>query len=201
MEVRMQILERLKGLFGPLSGSQMQSPGPSSPRFDAEDPRLTREIEDLLRRTEAAWNSQDFRRWIALWDEADARPFYLAAEEKDFFTQRAQLDRYVDPEGAAKVAQGIRMQFTNVRARWLAENLAYAAYHVSSEMKLEYAPKPFISRLRATSIVRRTDAGWRYVCYAEAFQSPTMYFQGLLEAAVPDDYMDYYAQVTATKNS
>ena len=63
-------------------------------------------------------------------------------------------------------------------------------------MKLVFAPKPFISILRATSILRRKQEGWRYVCYTEAFQSPTMYFQGLNEATVPDDYAEYYARVT-----
>ena len=73
---------------------------------------------------------------------------------------------------------------------------AYAAYHMSSEMKLVFAPKPFISRLRATSVLRRKPEGWRYICYAEGFQSPTMYFQSLIENAVPDDYTDFYRDVT-----
>ncbi len=169
---------------------------PQQSLHDDHDPNLVSEIEALLRETEDAWNSQDFYRWLDLWDAEDARPFYLAAEEKDFFLKREQLEKYLDPNGAAQVTEAIRVTFTNVSARWLADDLAFAAYHMSSEMKLVFAPKPFSSKLRATSIVRRKPEGWRYVCYTEAFQSPTMYFQGLNEAAVPDDYAEYYARVT-----
>jgi hypothetical protein len=164
--------------------------------YDADDPELVAEIEALLRETETAWNSQDFYRWLNLWDADDARPFYLAAEEKDFFRRRDQLKKYLDPNGAATVTEAIRVTFSNVSARWLTNDLAFAAYHMSSEMKLVFAPKPFISRLRATSVLRRKPEGWRYICYTEAFQSPTMYFQGLIENAVPDDYAEYYTQVT-----
>lgn len=169
---------------------------PQQNLHDAQDPDLVGEIEALLRETEDAWNSQDFYRWLDLWDADDALPFYLAAEEKDFFRRREQLEKYLDPNGAAQVTEAIRMTFSNVSARWLADDLAYAAYHVSSEMKLVFAPQPFSSKLRATSVLRRKPEGWRYICYTEAFQSPTMYFQGLNEAAVPDDYADYYAKVT-----
>jgi ketosteroid isomerase-like protein len=169
---------------------------PQQSLHDDHDPNLVSEIEALLRETEDAWNSQDFYRWLNLWDAEDARPFYLAAEEKDFFLKREQLEKYLDPDGAAQVTEAIRVTFTNVSARWLADDLAFAAYHMSSEMKLVFAPKPFSSKLRATSILRRKPEGWRYVCYTEAFQSPTMYFQGLNEAAVPDDYAEYYARVT-----
>ena len=92
---------------------------------EPEDPQLTAEIEALLRETETAWNSQDFTRWIALWDADDNRPFYLAAEEQDFFDCREQLDKYVDPDGAAQITQAIRVAFSNVRARRLADDLAF----------------------------------------------------------------------------
>lgn len=163
---------------------------------DHEDPQLTSEIEALLRETEAAWNSQDYYRWLALWDADDIRPFYLAAEEKDFFRRRDQLEKYLDPVSTAKVAEAIRVSFSNVSTRWLADDIAYAAYHMSSEMKLVFAPKPFTSKLRATSVLRRKPEGWRYICYAEGFQSPTMYLQTLVENAVPDDYIDFYREVT-----
>jgi hypothetical protein len=163
---------------------------------ESDDPALVSEIEAVLRDTEAAWNSQDYYRWLNLWDADDKQPFYLAAEEKDFFRRREQLEKYLDPEGAAKITEAIRMTFSNVSARWLSDDLAYAAYHVRSEMKLAFAPKPFMSILRATSVLRLKEEGWRYICYAEAFQSPTMYFQSLIENIVPDDYADYYASVT-----
>ena len=171
------------------------------PLFDSDDPELVGDIRALLKETEAAWNSQDYYRWLALWDEEDTRPFYLAAEEKDFFRRREQLERYLDPEGAGQVTEAIRMTFSNVSARWLGEDLAFAAYHVSSEMKLAFAPKPFISRLRATSVLRLKPAGWRYVCYTEAFQAPTMYFQKLFEKDVSPDYQEFYDRIKAKKEA
>jgi hypothetical protein len=167
--------------------------------YDAVDPELVHEIDKLLRETEAAWNSQDYYRWLNLWDAEDTRPFYLAAEEKDFFRHREQLEKYLDPNGAAQVIEAIRMTFSDVTARWLADDLAFAAYHVSSELKLAFAPKPINSKLRATSVLRLKPEGWRYICYTEAFQSPTMYFQGLIENAVPDDYPDFFAETMGRK--
>jgi hypothetical protein len=167
---------------------------------DPEDPQLTAEIEALLLETAAAWNSQDFTRWIALWDADDTRPFYLAAEEDDFFVRREQLHKYVDPDSpATKIAQGIRVGFSNIRARRLTDDLAFAAYHMRSEMKLAFVDKPFISILRATSVLRRKPEGWRYICYTEAFQSPTMYFQKLIQNAVPEDYPEFFEKVMGRK--
>jgi hypothetical protein len=163
-----------------------------------QDPQLTAEVTALLRETEAAWNSQDFLRWLALWDADDKWPYYLAGEEQDFFVRREQLEKYLDPHGAP-VTQGIRVRFSNISARWLADDLAYAAYHMCSEMKLVFVDKPFISKLRATSVLRRKPEGWRYICYAEAFQSPTMYFQRLIQDAVPDDYAEFFSTVMRTK--
>ena len=55
------------------------------------------------------------------------------------------------------------------------------------------------SKLRVTSVLRRKPEGWRYICYMEGFRSPTMYFQGLIQDAVPDDYPEFYEQVMGRK--
>ena len=195
---RRELLEGL--LMGGVAGGLAGPAAASHAGRDPEDPQLTAEIEALLRETEAAWNSQDFLRWFDLWDAEDTRPYYLAGEEKDFFVRREQIQKYLDPNGPVKLTEAIRVRFSDVSARWLADDLAFAAYHMHSEMKLVFVEKPFASTLRAASVLRRKSEGWRYVCYVEAFQSPTMYFQGLIEDAVPDDYAEFYKNTTMKKD-
>ena len=166
---------------------------------DPEDPKLTAEIDVLLRETESAWNSQDFFRWLDLWDADDTRPYYLAAEQADFFVRREQIETYLDPKGDARFIEAIRVKFSDLSARWLADDLAFAAYHMASELKLVFGEKPIISTLRVASVLRRKTEGWRYVCYVEGFQSPTMYLQGLIQDAVPDDFAEFYDNVRKQK--
>jgi hypothetical protein len=66
-------------------------------------------------------------------------------------------------------------------------------------MKLVFQPKPFGSDNRATALFRRTDAGWKYLTYVEAFQSPSMYFQKLYEKDVSADYPEFFESVTGKK--
>jgi hypothetical protein len=66
-----------------------------------------------------------------------------------------------------------------------------------TDMKLVFAPKPFGSDNRVSSVFRRKPDGWRYVCYTEAFQAPTIYMQKLAEKNISPDYPEFYDKVTA----
>jgi len=155
---------------------------------------ITAEIEALLRETERIWNSQDTARLRELWDGDDPQPFYLAAEQDDWFVGWDAINGYLAPPGS-KVTEAIRVKFYGIRARLLAPDLAYAAYWMRTEMKIVFAPKPFGSDNRVSAVFRRAAAGWRYVCYAEGFQSPTLYMQKLIEKNVSPDYAEFYQRM------
>jgi SnoaL-like domain len=156
---------------------------------------LVTEIEALLRQTEQAWDSQDTTRLKELWDTDDDHPYYLAGEQEDWFVGWEELNRYLDPPpGTPKVTQAIRVRFYNIRARLLAPDLAFAAYWMRTDMKLIFTPKPFGSDNRVSAVFRKKEDGWKYVCYAEAFQAPNLYFQKLFEKDVSPEYQEFFDQ-------
>jgi SnoaL-like domain len=158
--------------------------------------QITAEITAVLRATEAIWDSQDTARLRELWDIDDAEPFYLAGEQDDWFVGWDEFNAYLaPPRGAPKITQAIRVRFYDIRARLLAPDIAFAAYWMRTDMKLVFQPNPFGSDNRVASVFRKKRDGWKYVCYTEAFQAPTMYFQKLFEKDVSPDYHEFYNQI------
>ena len=152
---------------------------------------ITAEIEALLRETEEIWNSQDTARLRELWDGDDPEPFYLAGEQENWFIGWDDLNAYLAPAGR-KVTEAIRVKFYDIHARLLAPDLAFAAYWMRTDMKVVFAPKPFGSDNRVSAVFRRKPEGWRYLCYTEAFQAPTLYMQKLFEKDISPDYDAFY---------
>ncbi len=154
---------------------------------------VTSEIEALLKQTEAIWESQDTARLRDLWDRDDPDPYYLAGEQDNWFIGWDAINRYLaPPPGTPKITEAIRVRFYDVHARLLGPDLAFAAYWMRTDMKLVFAPKPFGSDNRASAVFRRKPEGWRYVCYSEAFQSPTLYMQKLIEKDISPEYQEFY---------
>ena len=164
----------------------------------ARSANLTAEIEALLRRTEETWNAQDTAKLRDLWDRDDADPYYLAGEQENWFIGWDQLNRYLVPQGR-RVVDAIRVKFYDVHARLLAPDLAFAAFWMRTDMKVVFSPKPFGSDNRVSAVLRRKSDGWRYICYAEAFQAPTLYFQKLTEKDVAPDYAEFYQHLKERK--
>ena len=164
-------------------------PGAAVARSGAVD--ITAEIEALLRETEEIWNSQDTARLRELWDRNDPEPFYLAGEQENWFIGWEQLNAYLAPAGR-KVTEAIRVKFYDIHARLLTPDLAFAAYWMRTDMKVVFAPKPFGSDNRVSAVFRRKPEGWRYLCYTEAFQAPTLYMQKLFEKDISPDYDEFY---------
>ena len=157
---------------------------------------ITAEITAVLRETEAIWDSQDTARLRELWDTDDDSPYYLAGEQEDWFVGWDTINAYLaPPPGSPNITQAIRVRFYDIRARLLAPDLAFAAYWMRTDMKLVFQPKPFGSDNRVASVFRKKPDGWKYLCYTEAFQAPTMYFQKLFEKDVSPEYEAFYNQI------
>jgi hypothetical protein len=192
----------LRSLFAGTSAAALFSAGVSaakttSSRLSAENETLTAEITGLLRETEAIWDSQDTSRLRNLWDTEDPDPYYLAGEQENWFAGWDAINSYLaPPAGSPKITEAIRVRFYDISARLLAPDLAFAAYWMRTDMKLVFAPKPFGSDNRVSSVFRRKPDGWRYVCYTEAFQAPTIYMQKLAEKDISPEYREFYDKVT-----
>lgn len=162
---------------------------------------ITAEIEDLLRETEAAWDSQDTTAVRDLWDTDDSNPFYLAAEQDDWFVGWDAINAYLaPPPGSPKVTEAIRVRFYNLHARMLTPDLAVGAYWMRTDMKLVWEDKPFGSDTRVSAIFRKKPEGWRYVCYMEGFQSPNLYMQKLYENNISPEYEEFYKEKTQQRS-
>jgi hypothetical protein len=157
---------------------------------------VTAEITDLLRQTEALWDSQDTAKLRDLWDRDDDEPFYLAGEQENWFVGWDQLNAYLAPERGPKVTQAMRVRFYDIKAKLLAPDLAFAGYWMRTEMKLIFQSKPFASDNRVSAVFRRKADGWRYVAYTEAFQAPNMYMNHLMEKDVSEDYQEFFDKTT-----
>lgn len=141
---------------------------------------LTAEIAAFLKAYEALWDRQEPAGLIALWDQDDPEPFYLAEEQDEWRIGWEQVRNYWNPDGP-KVAEAIRMRFDNVRARWLAPELAFAKFWIRFDTKMVFMPRPIGTDTRASAILRRKPEGWRLVTWAESPQSPILYMQKLYE--------------------
>lgn len=173
--------------------------GVSTAAAMTDDADVTAEITAVLRKTEQLWAAQDTVAMRDLWDTDNENPIYLAGEQEDFFVGWDAINQYLAPKNAPKITQAIRVTFSDITVRKVAADIAFAAYWMRTDMKLVFQPKPFGSDNRATALFRRTDAGWKYLTYVEAFQSPSMYFQKLYEKDVSADYPEFFESVTGKK--
>jgi hypothetical protein len=196
----MQRRNFIRSILAGLTGSALASTVSATPKL-ASDPTidLTAEITALLRETEKRWDSQNTASLKELWDTDDTEPFYLAGEQDNWFIGWDELNAYLDPQSGPKITQAIRVRFYDIKARLLAPDLAFAGYWMRTDMKLVFQPKPFGSDNRVSAIFRRKPEGWRYLAYAEAFQAPNMYMNHLMEKDVPDDYQEFFNDVTEKK--
>lgn len=167
---------------------------PATLAAPAAQGEITADITAVLRQTEERWNAQDTAGLRELWDRDDAEPYYLAGEQENWFIGWEAINAYLAPKGRP-VTQAIRVKFYDIHARRLGDDLAFAAYWMRTDMKLVFAPEPFGSDNRVSAVFRRKPEGWRYLCYAEAFQAPTMYMQKLMQKDVSPDYGEFYRQL------
>ena len=157
-----------------IGGNHNQSTEPAI----ARDQVLTAEIDAVLNEYEALWDKQDPAGLIALWDQGDDEPFYLAEEQDEWRIGWDQLKNYWDPPGPSS-ANSVRMRFDGVQARWLADDLAFAKFWIRFDTSMKFMPKPIGTDARASAIFRKTDDGWRLITWAESPTSPILYISRL----------------------
>lgn len=118
---------RVEPTLGPVAGASATEVGKADARA---------EVEAVIHATAEAWNSQDFASVLELWDPSEATPFYLAEEQEDWFIGWDPLRNYLAPPTPSPAVQGIREEMRNIHVKFIAPDLALAAWWMHFEMKI-----------------------------------------------------------------
>jgi ketosteroid isomerase-like protein len=144
-------------------------------------PALQAEIEAVVHDTAARWNSQDYASVMDLWDRDEPNVMYLAEEQPGWFVGWGQLKAYLG--SSTPFIEAIREEMSNIRVQPIAADLAAVTWDMHFEMK-QKGVQPIGEDIRVTAIMRRKAEGWRYIHYAEAPMTASMYMRKLMQQDV-----------------
>lgn len=151
-----------------LMPEQSMPAGLSRPAAGRVPSALEAEIGAFLGRYAAAYNRQDYAALLALWDRDDPDVFYMAEEIDPPMHGWKLIDAYFSRAG---VLDGIRNEYSDVRAHYLAPDVALATYRLRFDIKVRNM-KPLSGFDRIVAVFRRRDGQWKLAAYAEAPQAP-----------------------------
>lgn len=188
--------------------------GPSPEQSISAEPAgqatgLDSEIGAFLGRYAAAYNRQDYDALLGMWDTDDANAFYMAEEIDPPMHGWKTIRAYF---GRTGVLDGIRNEYSKVRAHYVAPDVAVATYRLRFDIKVRNM-QALSSWDRVMAVFRRKDGEWKMIAYAEAPQAPLTMIrkavktsksldpaqqkellrtvQTLMEDAVPEDFDEW----------
>ena len=178
---------------------------------------LDQELTAFLARYAEAYNREDYAALLGMWDADDPNVFYMAEEIDPPMHGWKTIRAYFSRSG---VIDGIRNEYSNVRAHYVATDVAVATYRLRFDIKVKNL-QPLSSFDRIMAVFRRKNGEWKMIAYAEAPQAPlTMIrkalktsktldpaqqkellrtIQNLLEDAVPADFDEWLEKQQALK--
>ena len=161
----------------------------------ASDAKLKGDIEAVLNDMAGRWAANT---WPTipndLWDQNEPMPMYLAEEQAGWLVGWEAVREYFNPKKAGFM-QAASYEPSNVQVRLIADDLAVATWNIYWQMKLR-PTEPIGEKLRATGIFRKTKAGWKFIHYAEAPKSPSVYMQELYGDRVSPEFRKRVEQNT-----
>ena len=157
---------------------------------DDSNQKLSSELQSWLDSYAEIYNRQDYPALLQLWDRDDPDVVYMAEEIDPPMHGWGKLDAYFNPKPGVKVLDGIRNRYSEVRARFLAPDLALATYKLEFDIKVK-GMKPMSSWDRVMAVFRRRDGHWKMVAYGEAPMAPLTMVRRMLQEAVPDNFEQY----------
>lgn len=146
----------------------------------ATDHELSAEIDAVLKEYAVLWDAQNPSGLIALWDQDEPEPFYLAEEQDEWRVGWEQLKDYWNPDGPSMM-ESIRMRFDGVQAKRIADDLVFASFWIRFDTKMVIMSDTIGTDTRASAVFRKKPEGWRLVTWAESPQSPILYVQKLYQ--------------------
>jgi len=160
---------------------------PSSTDYDTS---LTAEIQAFLTAYADAYNRQDYDTLLGMWDQDYPHPIYMAEEVDPPMLGWKRIRAYFNPKPGFTVLDGIRNEYSNVRANYLADNLAIATYQLRFDIKVK-RQKALSSWDRVMAVFRRKNGQWKLLAYTEAPMAPLTMMRKMLQEQVPEDFPDY----------
>ena len=155
-----------------------------------EQRQLIADITAFLDAYAEHYNRQDYEALLAMWDGNDNFPMYMAEEINQPMYGWATINKYFNPIPGKQVLDGIRNAYSEVRAHYLAEDLALATYRLDFDIKVK-RQKAMTSWDRVMAVFRRVDGEWKLTAYAEAPMAPLTMVRKMLENAVPEDFEEF----------
>jgi ketosteroid isomerase-like protein len=154
------------------------------------DQGLSAEIQAFLDEYAAVYNNQDYETLLSMWDRDFGGAIYMAEEVDPPMHGWDRIDKYLNPVPGVKILDGIFNEYTDVRASYLADDLAVATYHLRFDLKVRRQPA-MSSWDRVMAVLRRKDGEWKLVAYAEAPMAPLTMVRRMLQDKVPAEFEDY----------
>jgi hypothetical protein len=152
----------------------------AEPELPLHSPEIKAAVEQVIHQMAAMFTRLDGPQPITLFDPAERAPQYLGEEMPDWMIGWDKLSWYFKTPERFAVVEAMDYHPSNIRVRSLTPDLALATWDVFAEMKFKRGP-PMGEKLRANAILRKTDAGWRFIYYAEAPKSTMTYIRDLYE--------------------
>jgi ketosteroid isomerase-like protein len=158
----------------------------------AETPneKLSQELQAWLDTYAEIYNRQDYAALLKLWDQDDPDVIYMAEEIDPPMHGWGRLNAYFNPKPGVQVLDGIYNRYSEVRARYLAPDLALATYKLEFDIKVKNM-KAMSSWDRVMAVFRRKDGEWKMVAYGEAPMAPLTMVRRMLEKAVPEEFTEF----------
>ena len=154
---------------------------------EVHDPELSAQLQDWLNDYAAAYNAQDYEAVLSMWDQTYPTPIYIAEEVDPPMQGWARLNKYFDPIPGVQILDGIRNEYSQVRANYLTDDVVIATYKLRYDIKV-MKQKPMSGWDRIMAVFHKTDDGWKLASYTEAPMAPGTMMRKLIEASVPDDF-------------
>ncbi len=129
---------------------------------------LKQELSEFLARYAALYNRQAYAELLEMWDTDDPDIFYMAEEVDPPMYGWPAIKAYFDRPGSL---DGIRNEYSDVRARYLTADLALATYRLRFDLAVK-GMQPLSSFNRIVAVFRRRNGEWKLASYAEAPQAP-----------------------------
>lgn len=145
-----------------------------------EEQKLASEIADFLSEYAAAYNNQDYRTVKSMWLD-DGSPIYMAEEVPFPLYGKERMDNYFNPVPGKKILDGIYNEYSQVRAKLIAPDIAVATYRLDYDIKL-IGMSASHGWDRVMAVFVRSDGNWKLTAYTEAPMGPATMVRKMMQA-------------------
>ncbi|MEE4186433.1 MAG: nuclear transport factor 2 family protein [Gammaproteobacteria bacterium] len=150
-----------------------------------EEQQLAAEITAFLKVYEAAYNKQDYKTVKSLWQQ-DGNPIYMAEEVPFPLYGQERLESYFNPVPGKQILEGIDNRYSQVRAKYVAPDVAVATYRLDYDIKIIGMPATG-GWDRVMAVFVRDAGQWKLSAYTEAPMGPATMVKKMMQKSPPAD--------------